>query len=625
MKTTTLLLLVLFIFTDQLHAQSFAINTTGATANASAMLDVTSINKGVLIPRLTTAQRVAITTPGKGLLVYDSTLQSFYFHDGVNWQSINSDSNNLWRKNGNDIYNMNTGNVGIGTRSPKALLNIKGGALLLDSTIGGTPASGAGTRMMWIPATAAFRAGQVPGSEWDNINIGYGSVAMGYGSIASGIFSVALGASATSSNSGSISIGNTTTSSGYESTAMGRNTTASSDFATAFGFGTVASDTNTTAMGRNTYASQFAATAMGYFTHSSGVASTSMGYFTYATGDYSTAMGEGPIASGNVSTAMGYETKSKHYSGLVIGVYNDSANAASATSINSLNRIFQIGNGTADNARSNAMTVLQNGNVGIGTVSPVVPLNFSSGTGDKIALWTNGTTHYGFGIQPSLMQVYSESSGTDIAFGYGSSASFNENIRFRGNGFAGIGIYPTAKLHIAGSENTLNGMGAAIQLKNTLSTNDWFIRAGAAGTSTPNGGISIADNTGYRLVIDNLGFVGINTNAPAATLDVNGTTTTNGLQVSNGNVFTKMQSGTVNVGGSASGQMQVTINFPVAFASATSKIFATARNQVATSYGDSFSVSVRSVTSAQVVLNIQRTDSNAAWAQLLNIDWFGVE
>ena len=109
------LLLVLNFYSQ---AQSFAINTTGTAAHASAMLDVTSTTKGVLIPRLTTAQRTAIASPGKGLLVYDSTLKTFYFHDGINWQQINADSYNLWRKNGTNIYNSNAGNVGIGSVAP---------------------------------------------------------------------------------------------------------------------------------------------------------------------------------------------------------------------------------------------------------------------------------------------------------------------------------------------------------------------------------------------------------------------------------------------------------------------------------------------------------------------------
>ena len=43
--------------------------------NPSAALDIVSTSQGILIPRMTTAQRTAITTPAEGLLVYDTTLK----------------------------------------------------------------------------------------------------------------------------------------------------------------------------------------------------------------------------------------------------------------------------------------------------------------------------------------------------------------------------------------------------------------------------------------------------------------------------------------------------------------------------------------------------------------------
>lgn len=65
------------------------VNTTGGVSlvqgdqspHASAMLDIISTNKGVLLPRLTTAQRLAITPLTQGLLVYDLTEYSFYYVD----------------------------------------------------------------------------------------------------------------------------------------------------------------------------------------------------------------------------------------------------------------------------------------------------------------------------------------------------------------------------------------------------------------------------------------------------------------------------------------------------------------------------------------------------------------
>lgn len=91
-----------------------------------------------------------------------------------------------------------------------------------------------------------------------------------------------------------------------------------------------------------------------------------------ATGSFASVLGgEANISSGYYSSILGgISNKSKSYSGVVAGQYNDSANATSSTAFNTANRAFQIGIGTADNARANAMTVLFNGNVGIGTTTP---------------------------------------------------------------------------------------------------------------------------------------------------------------------------------------------------------------------------------------------------------------
>jgi len=70
-----------------------AVNTTGAAANASAMIDVSSTSQGVLVPRMTAAQKLAITSPATGLLVYqtDGTV-GFYFYDGSSWTIVGGGS-----------------------------------------------------------------------------------------------------------------------------------------------------------------------------------------------------------------------------------------------------------------------------------------------------------------------------------------------------------------------------------------------------------------------------------------------------------------------------------------------------------------------------------------------------
>ena len=133
---------------------------------------------------------------------------------------------------------------------------IAGGAL----GTGSIPVSGVGTRLMWYPAKAAFRAGNVDSSQWDDINIGSYSMAAGFNSIASGGYSVAMGYQ--------------TTAQGDYSTAMGRYSVAKGVYSTALG-AALAGGSHSTAMGGST-----------------------------ASGDYSTAMGS-VTASGGYSTAIG--------------------------------------------------------------------------------------------------------------------------------------------------------------------------------------------------------------------------------------------------------------------------------------------------------------------------------
>jgi hypothetical protein len=63
--------------------QNVGIGTT--TPNNSAILDLTATNKGLLVPRMTTAQRIAIVTPATGLLVYDTNFNQFWYFDGTMW------------------------------------------------------------------------------------------------------------------------------------------------------------------------------------------------------------------------------------------------------------------------------------------------------------------------------------------------------------------------------------------------------------------------------------------------------------------------------------------------------------------------------------------------------------
>jgi hypothetical protein len=141
MKKIVYSLLLMGVAQLQLEAQNIAINATGALPHTSAMLDVSATDKGMLIPRMTTAQRTAIATPAKGLLVFDNETTSFWFYNGAAWTELvaptGGGGTSNWTLNGTNIYNNNTGNVGIGTQTPVTKFTIQTGINTLGWTHAG--------------------------------------------------------------------------------------------------------------------------------------------------------------------------------------------------------------------------------------------------------------------------------------------------------------------------------------------------------------------------------------------------------------------------------------------------------------------------------------------------------
>lgn len=81
-----------------LKSQSVGIGTS--TPDTSALLDIASTDKGILIPRMTTVQRNAIAVPAAALMVYDSDLMGFWYYNGTAWQSV-SGPDDMWKMSGN--------------------------------------------------------------------------------------------------------------------------------------------------------------------------------------------------------------------------------------------------------------------------------------------------------------------------------------------------------------------------------------------------------------------------------------------------------------------------------------------------------------------------------------------
>jgi len=123
-------LFVIIILT--LSFSSFAQNNVSVSDNESyvaepsAMLDVFSVSKGMLVPRMTNTQINQISNPATGLLVFNIDEISFYFYNGSEWLNL-SGSESLWSVNSstNDVFLTETEkNVGIGTNNPVSKLAV---------------------------------------------------------------------------------------------------------------------------------------------------------------------------------------------------------------------------------------------------------------------------------------------------------------------------------------------------------------------------------------------------------------------------------------------------------------------------------------------------------------------
>ena len=190
-----------------------------------------------------------------------------------------------------------------------------------------------------------------------NSTIGGMSLAEGRLTTASGYASHAEGILTVSSGPYSHAEGSKTTARGYSSHAEGGETIASAISAHAEGNVTTASAEGAHAEGLRSVASEMCAHAEGGQTIASALSAHAEGNSTTASAQSAHAEGLRSVASGSESHAQNYQTKASSFAQTAIGKCNiEDTTGAYA---------FIVGNGTADNARSNALTVDWDGNLSI--------------------------------------------------------------------------------------------------------------------------------------------------------------------------------------------------------------------------------------------------------------------
>ena len=387
--------LVLILWANLLLAQ-VGIGTT--TPDASSALEIESTNSGILIPRMTEAQRTSITTPATGLLVYQSNNSvGFWYYNGSIWTKISDSATATGEfiSSGGIVHNTT---------------NLAGD----DFVFGDAVLSGNASRFFFDISKAAFRAGQPSGNEWDNANVGDYSTALGYSTAASGSGSFATGIYAVASGDYSIGLtgGNATgsyslawtstsngdyslamlgaTTDGEESIAMGESSSTGSgaENAVAIGYGNTANGSHSNAFGDGNQATGISSTALGSNTVSSGQGSLTAGAYALASGNYSMGLGGGNAvgdyslawnstsngdyslamlggtSNGSYSVAMGNQVFAYSHNEFVIG-YDSSTYTPSSTTTNvGTDRLFVV----ANNTTNNAFNILKNGRIGVGRI-----------------------------------------------------------------------------------------------------------------------------------------------------------------------------------------------------------------------------------------------------------------
>lgn len=311
-----------------------AINTDKSIADGSAMLDVKSTDKGMLIPTMTAAQRDLIATPAVGLMIYCSDGNEFYYYyDGL-WNLVGGDADNDWVIDENDIYSGVTGNIGIGTSTPTQQIELSGSLKMPNTT--------SATTGILFQDTAHFMHDYLkPGNSGANLFLGYfsGNMTMGGSNTEHGTYNVGIGDSVLCSlTSGSYNtstgmFSNRLLTEGSCNTSFGGHAnwqSTSTNHCVSIGFGSLAYNTvgnNNTAIG------QYA-----LINNATGSNNIGIGYF-----------GGRSIISGNHN--------------IDIGIQTELLNATANNQLNIANTIF----GTdIDGSGSN----ISSGNIGIGVIEP---------------------------------------------------------------------------------------------------------------------------------------------------------------------------------------------------------------------------------------------------------------
>jgi trimeric autotransporter adhesin len=332
----------------QITAQNVGINGTGATANASAGLDVNFSDKGVLVPRVNLVARNSNAPIGAtiaaSLLVYNLVTASagvnlvvpgYYYWDGLLWQRVANGS--PWDLFGNSgtvaatNFLGTTDNIALTFRTnniEKMRLSTKGQVELLNvgnSVMVGENA-GANDDLTDNRNTFIGTGSNSNATSERNVAIGYNAFAtlnfstaigytaiagnnlanaIGHAAVANGISSIVIGNSAFSDKIAAISIGRLCNSQGDNAIAIGDGAFTNSLRGIALGVAANPQGQDGICIGNQSFTNALHTVAIGTLSNSQSERGIAIGYGAYTANQFTTAIGNGAQAQGNNSLAIG--------------------------------------------------------------------------------------------------------------------------------------------------------------------------------------------------------------------------------------------------------------------------------------------------------------------------------
>ena len=451
--------------------QRTSISTTGDAPDSSAILDVQSTQHGMLVPRMTSAERTAIASPADGLLVFDTDEASFWYFSNGKWLSLITGVQP-------EEFGENTSTIAIPDNNPGGISSIitlaqdgvvhnnsqievclrighsihnhldisleapDGTAIDLSSdngSLGGATWACFTTAATVSVTTATIRLngtyipeepfstffGKTIAGDWTlkavDDEVGFSGILYEW-NIRIKDAAPALNILSDNDFDTKIEVEKTLDEDVLHFVADGsERLTINSDSSVFKGDLRVLGGSFSSGFENNTNTGYYAAICGGVNnTVSNDEAFIGSGQNNIASG-YRSFIGAGTNneASGWSASTLGTGLLARSYSETVIGTYNTDYTPNSAGGIDADDRLFIIGNGTSSSAanRSNAVTVLKNGNFGIGVYAPseLLEVNgniLTDNAGDFYSDATNGVFNIGGGIMNDKVNIIADNTPT---------------------------------------------------------------------------------------------------------------------------------------------------------------------------------------------------------------------